>query len=541
MAPVTRQGQNPPPTNTDTPPHHMTPKSVQAMIDQALLRNSTNEDGSQSSYEDNPRHVQTTRPCFYADFMKCHRLNFKGNEGVVGLTRWIEKMESVFNISGCAIENQVKFATCTLLDAALTWWNSQIRTLGPEAYAMTWETNDLMDQKLHTYAERADHKRKTDDMSRNNHGHQQQPFKKQNVAKVYNMGTGERKPYEGSLPKSFATLMLQMLRGTVRKLPKEMYKFWGVTSTTEAEYVAAASCCGQFWETASSSTSENGEIVITASIDRRVKSVTEASIGRHLKLEDSEVTPSDIQYSAATQIWGCYTLLQSDPTISPPLISSPSRVPTPLHDSPLLGGNTPGTDQTDIWCRYTKIIMKGRKITQIDEDEGITLVQMVTTVGAEISTASPEDKTAKTSNDSDDITLAETLIEVKRSATKPQKVKGVAFRDVEETPRLVRSTITLQPLPSIDPKEKGKGVLVEEEPVKVKRRDQGLAQIKSDAELAKRLYKEELAEVDRAQKERQKQKEATIVVLNEEFDEIQARMDADHELAARLTYEEQEW
>ncbi|GJS30475.1 putative reverse transcriptase domain-containing protein [Tanacetum coccineum] len=48
-------------------------------------------------------------------------------------------MESVFNISGCAIENQVKFATCTLLGAALTWWNGQIRTLGPEAYAMTWE------------------------------------------------------------------------------------------------------------------------------------------------------------------------------------------------------------------------------------------------------------------------------------------------------------------------------------------------------------------------------------------------------------------
>nr|GFB75955.1 hypothetical protein [Tanacetum cinerariifolium] len=36
----------------------------------------------------------------------------------------------------------------------------------------------------------------------NNHGHQQQPFKKQNVAKVYNMGTRERKPYEGSLPKT---------------------------------------------------------------------------------------------------------------------------------------------------------------------------------------------------------------------------------------------------------------------------------------------------------------------------------------------------
>ncbi|GJX49517.1 putative reverse transcriptase domain-containing protein [Tanacetum coccineum] len=267
----------------------MTPESVQAMIDQALLRNSTNGDGSHSSHGDNRRNVQTTRPCFYADFMKCQPLNFKGNEGVVGLTRWIEKMESVFNISGCAIENQVKFATCTLLGAALTWWNGQIRTLGPEAYAMTWEVlkkkmtdkycpqgeikkleielwnlkvkgndvpayterfqeltlictkfvanetekvdkyisglpdniygnvksarpktldetielaNDLMDQKLRTYAERqSDNKRKAEDSSRNNHGHQQQPFKRQNVAKVYNMGTGEKKPYGGSLPK----------------------------------------------------------------------------------------------------------------------------------------------------------------------------------------------------------------------------------------------------------------------------------------------------------------------------------------------------
>ncbi|GJY35350.1 hypothetical protein Tco_0420728 [Tanacetum coccineum] len=137
MAPTTRGGPNTPINNTN--PNNMTPESIQAMIDQALLRNSTNGDGSHSSHGDNRRNVQTARPCFYADFMKCQPLNFKGAEGVVGLTRWIEKMESVFNISGCAVENQVKFATCTLLGAALTWWNGQIRTLGPEAYAMTWE------------------------------------------------------------------------------------------------------------------------------------------------------------------------------------------------------------------------------------------------------------------------------------------------------------------------------------------------------------------------------------------------------------------
>ncbi|GJS68436.1 hypothetical protein Tco_0683001 [Tanacetum coccineum] len=99
--------------------------------------------------------------------------------------------------------------------AALTWWNGQIRTLGPDAYSMTWEVtkkkmtdkycpqarnirglpdniygnvkssrpktldetielaNDLMDQKLRTYTERqTDNKRKADDSSRNNHGHQ---------------------------------------------------------------------------------------------------------------------------------------------------------------------------------------------------------------------------------------------------------------------------------------------------------------------------------------------------------------------------------
>nr|GEY38870.1 hypothetical protein [Tanacetum cinerariifolium] len=58
--------------------------------------------------------------------------------------------------------------------------------------------NDLMDQKLRTYAERNfDSKRKADDISKNN----QQPFKKQNVAKAYNLGSAEKKTYEGNTPK----------------------------------------------------------------------------------------------------------------------------------------------------------------------------------------------------------------------------------------------------------------------------------------------------------------------------------------------------
>nr|GFB41683.1 putative reverse transcriptase domain-containing protein [Tanacetum cinerariifolium] len=68
-------------------PNNMTPEAVQTMIDQALLRNFDGRDGSHSSHAENPRNMHTARPCYYADFMKCHPLNFKGTEGAVGLTR----------------------------------------------------------------------------------------------------------------------------------------------------------------------------------------------------------------------------------------------------------------------------------------------------------------------------------------------------------------------------------------------------------------------------------------------------------------------
>ncbi|GJR82077.1 reverse transcriptase domain-containing protein [Tanacetum coccineum] len=228
MAPTTRRGQNTPTSNTN--PNNMTPESVQAMIDQSLQRNSTNGDASHSSHRDDRRNVQTARSYFYADFMKCQPLNFKRTEGVVGLTRWIEKIETVFNISGCAIENQVKgndipaytecFQELTLICTKFVANETEkvdkyISGLPDNIYGnvkssrpkMLDETiklaNDLMDQKLHTYVERQfDNKRKADDSSRNNHCHQQQPFKRQNVAKVYNIGTGEKKSYGGSLPKS---------------------------------------------------------------------------------------------------------------------------------------------------------------------------------------------------------------------------------------------------------------------------------------------------------------------------------------------------
>ncbi|GJT89504.1 hypothetical protein Tco_1078349 [Tanacetum coccineum] len=43
----------------------------------------------------------------------------------------------------------------------------------------------------------------------------------------------------------------------------------------------------QFWRTATAGTSANGEVELTATIDGQVKTITEASLRRHLKLEDN--------------------------------------------------------------------------------------------------------------------------------------------------------------------------------------------------------------------------------------------------------------
>ncbi|GKC13831.1 hypothetical protein Tco_1010613 [Tanacetum coccineum] len=59
------------------------------------------------------------------------------------IARWFEMMESVFHISNSVVECQVKYATCTLLNGALTWWNSHVKTAGIDAaYDMSWK--DLM-------------------------------------------------------------------------------------------------------------------------------------------------------------------------------------------------------------------------------------------------------------------------------------------------------------------------------------------------------------------------------------------------------------
>ncbi|GKB27152.1 putative reverse transcriptase domain-containing protein [Tanacetum coccineum] len=187
-----------------------------------------------------------------------HETLRNSTNGVVVLSQWFEKIESVFHIRNCAVENQVKFATCTFLGNALTWWNSHMKTVTQDvAYAIEWKTlkkmmivkycpkelalmcgrmfheeseevekyvgglpdmirgnvmscqpktmekaieftNDQMDQKVLTITERqAERKRKIEFNAGNNQGHQQKN-KRQNTRRAYTARPGEKREYTRS-------------------------------------------------------------------------------------------------------------------------------------------------------------------------------------------------------------------------------------------------------------------------------------------------------------------------------------------------------
>nr|GFB96963.1 hypothetical protein [Tanacetum cinerariifolium] len=146
MAPKRTTRSNPT-TTTTTTTTSVTDAQLEALIEQGVAKalvahdadRNMNGDDSHNSGTGARRTERVTRECTYSDFIKCKPLNFKGTEGVVELTQWFEKIETMFCISNCSVENQIKFSTCTLLGSTLTRWNSHVTTVGLDAaYAMTW-------------------------------------------------------------------------------------------------------------------------------------------------------------------------------------------------------------------------------------------------------------------------------------------------------------------------------------------------------------------------------------------------------------------
>ncbi|GKE84671.1 putative reverse transcriptase domain-containing protein, partial [Tanacetum coccineum] len=225
-------------------------------------RNGENGNGGNGNPNENNRDDRPiARECTYQDFMKCQPLNFKGTEGVVGLIRWFEKMETMFHISNCPEKYQVKELMKLMAEVYCPrnviqkieseLWNLTVKNNDLAAYTQRFQeltmmctkmvleeedrvekfiggfpdniqrnviaveptrlqdvvriANNLMDQKLKGYAvKNAENKKRLEVNQRDNRG-QQLPFKRpnvggQNMARAYTAGNNERKPYNGPLP-----------------------------------------------------------------------------------------------------------------------------------------------------------------------------------------------------------------------------------------------------------------------------------------------------------------------------------------------------
>nr|GEW12891.1 reverse transcriptase domain-containing protein [Tanacetum cinerariifolium] len=119
-----------PPKRTST---SAAPAMTQAAIRQLVANNvdvaleaqaATMENTNNTNRNPKPRETFAIRKCSYKEFMSYQPFNFKGTKGVVGLICWFERTKSLFSCSNCTEDCKVKFATGTLTEEALSWWNS---------------------------------------------------------------------------------------------------------------------------------------------------------------------------------------------------------------------------------------------------------------------------------------------------------------------------------------------------------------------------------------------------------------------------------
>ncbi|GKF29177.1 hypothetical protein Tco_0095519, partial [Tanacetum coccineum] len=190
-----------------------------------------------------------------------------------------------------------------------------------------------------------------------------------------------------------------------------------------------------------------------------------------------------------------------------------------------------GTDKQDEGTDRTKVSTDRQGEGTANQNEGKSATQIASTPTPTIF--------------GDDETIAQVLIIMSQNKQK-EKEKGVEIRNVEDIerprPTSIRSMLTLKPLPKIDPKDKGKKMVNEEgesdtELDDITEAEKKFKMLTKDEEVARKVQEEWEAEEE---KKRLSKEEATKVALTNEYDFIQARINADKILAEELQKAERE-
>ncbi|GKB76712.1 hypothetical protein Tco_0943607 [Tanacetum coccineum] len=180
-------------------------------------------------------------------------------------------------------------------------------------------------------------------------------------------------------------------------------------------------------------------------------------------------------------------------------------------------------DEVNVVEEVVEVINSAKLITDAAQ---VSVAGNVVSTAGDATTVSAATTTTATITTVDDITLAQALMEIK--STKP-KEKGVVIQELGESTTTISSQLSSQ-----QSQDKGKGILIE--PVKpMKKKDL----IRLDEEVALKLQVEFDEEERLAREKAEKEKEANIALI-ETWDDIQAKIDVDHQLAKRLQAQEQE-
>ncbi|GJV45061.1 putative ribonuclease H-like domain-containing protein [Tanacetum coccineum] len=297
------------------------------------------------------------------------------------------------------------------------------------------------------------------------------------------------------------------------------------------------SCIEQFWATAKAKM-VNGERQIQDLIDKKKVIIMETSIRSYLHLEDARGTDCLPTATIFKELARMGRKQRKDTAVTQEETQQDDSVPTPYNDPPLSSEDSMQLSKLMLLC--TNLQKQGRSIEDIDKDADVSLVddtqgrsddaEMFDTNdlhGDEVAVDMPVE-----------ITLAQAFIQIK--AAKPKLVTTAATTTT--TKPKARGVVVQEPSEFRTPqasqpskiKEKGKAIMIEPE-VPLKRKDQ----VSLDEDLARNLQAQlegKLIEEERLA--RKKEEEANIALI-ELWDNTQAMMEADFELAQRLQTEEQ--
>ncbi|GJS50567.1 integrase, catalytic region, zinc finger, CCHC-type containing protein [Tanacetum coccineum] len=198
------------------------------------------------------------------------------------------------------------------------------------------------------------------------------------------------------------------------------------------------------------------------------------------------------------------------------------------------------TDRPNVSTDRPKVNTDKEKDSTVSPDEG-------TDDQTEGRSATPTTPTTTPTIFGDDETIAQVLLNMSQAkAVSREKEKGVELKDVEETerprPTSTRSLLTLKPLPKIDPKDKGKKKIEEEdesdtESEGIPEAEKKFKQLARDEEMARKVQEDWEAEEE---VKKLVEEEAIKTALSNEYDFIQARIEADRLLALRLQDKQRE-